>query len=169
MAAMAARASDDSQAWQNGQDDGDGEEYLPVERMRRQYLDYVGAKALEIEEQKIGRHYYHSDQWTHAEIETLKKRGQPIVTYNRINRKIDGIVGLVEKLRADPKAFPRNPRNEDGAEVATQTVRFVLDSNAWKQIDHDCTEQRELKASPALNCGLRKSSKAIRTSRKIQR
>lgn len=115
--------------------------YLPVSRLRRQYLDYIGAKILEIEEQRVGRHYYHGAHWTAEEIRMLKKRRQPIVTYNRINRKIDGIVGLVEKLRADPKAFPRNPRNGSGAEVATQCVRTVLDTIDWKTLEHNSTER----------------------------
>src|ERR1035437_3719884 len=122
-------------------DDDDGAGYLPVERLRRQYLDYIGQKVLEIEEQRTARHYYHGAHWTAEEIKILKKRRQPIVTYNRINRKIDGIVGLVEKLRQDPKAFPRNPRNGDGADLATQAIRTVLDSIDWKTLDHDATER----------------------------
>jgi hypothetical protein len=125
----------------NGGYDDDGEEYQPVETSVRQYLDYVGTKQLEIDEQKQSRHYYHGAQYTADEIKVLQKRRQPIVTFNRINRKIDGIVGLVEKLRSDPKAFPRNPRNEGGAALATQCVRTVLDQNEWKTLDHNATER----------------------------
>src|SRR5580765_430595 len=119
----------------------DEEGYLPISRLKQQYIDYIKAKILEIEEHPVGRHYYHGAHWTAEEIRMLKKRRQPIVTYNRINRKIDGIVGLVEKLRADPKAFPRNPRNASGAEVATQAIRFVLDSIDWKTLEHNSTER----------------------------
>ena len=115
--------------------------FLPVSRLKQQYIDYIKAKILEIEEHRVGRHYYHGAHWTAEEIRTLKKRRQPIVTYNRINRKVDGIVGLVEKLRADPKAFPRNPRNAAGADVATQAIRFVLDSIDWKTLEHNSTER----------------------------
>src|SRR5271165_34790 len=115
--------------------------FLPVSRLKQQYIDYIKAKILEIEEHRVGRHYYHGAHWTAEEIRMLKKRRQPVVTYNRINRKIDGIVGLVEKLRADPKAFPRNPRNAAGADVATQSIRFVLDSIDWKTLEHNSTER----------------------------
>lgn len=153
--ALAIRALDENQPLTSGQDD-DGEEYLPVERMVRQYLDYVGAKALEIEEQKTGRHYYHGAHYTKEEIEILKKRRQPIITYNRTNRKIDAIVGLVEKLRADPKAFPRNPRDmqNNGADVATQTVRYCLDANLWKALDHDCLEQSGIEGIAGIELSL---------------
>src|SRR6185437_6819240 len=70
--------------------------------------------------------------WTAKEIEILKKRHQPVVTSNRIERKINAVVGLVEKLRQDPKGYARTPEHEQGAELATAVLRYVLDSNDWK-------------------------------------
>jgi hypothetical protein len=70
----------------------------------------------------------------------LNLRKQPVVTYNRIGRKIDGIVGLVEKLRQDPKAYPRTPKHEQGAEVATYALNFVLDQQDWKAKSPICAE-----------------------------
>src|SRR5882757_5930627 len=110
-------------------DDGD---YYDLTRLRRQYLDYVSAKDAEITEAREARHYYHADQWTAAEIATLKKRKQPVVTSNRIVRKIDAVVGLIEKLRQDPKAYPRTPQHEEGADLATAVMRYVLDRSDWK-------------------------------------
>jgi hypothetical protein len=78
------------------------------------------------------RHYYHGDQWTEKEIAALRRRKQPVVTSNRIVRKIDAVVGLVERLRQDPKAYARTPKHDEGAELATATLRFVLDNNDWK-------------------------------------
>jgi len=109
-----------------------GVEYEDIARLRRQYYDYLGAKDAEIKESRESRHYYHGDQWTSAEIETLKKRKQPVVTSNRIVRKIDAIVGLTERLRQDPKAYPRTPQHDEGADLATATIRYVLDRNDWK-------------------------------------
>src|ERR1019366_3596875 len=97
-----------------GQEYGDstveenGESFLPVERLRRPDLDYIGAKVLEVEEQNLGRHYYHGAQWSAEDIRILRARRQPIVTYNKVAKKINGIVGLLQKLRQDPKAYPRN-------------------------------------------------------------
>jgi hypothetical protein len=114
--------------------DGDEHGFFPVSRLRQQYTDYLAAKVLEYEEQKQSRHYYHGAQWTPEEIETLRRRRQPIITFNRTGRKIDQIVGLVMRLRQDPKAYPTNPKNADGAEIATQCVRTVLEASDW---DHD--------------------------------
>lgn len=120
---------------------GDEDGYLPVSRLRQQYTDYLTACVQEYEEAKQSRHYYHGAQWTPEEIEILRKRRQPIITDNQINRKIDSVAGLVTRLRQDPKAFPRNPKNADGAEIATQAVRAVLEANLWKYIDGACATQ----------------------------
>jgi hypothetical protein len=122
-------------------DNEDGTGFLSTPIMRRQYTDYIGAKILEIEEQKVSRHYYHGSQWTAEEIRILKKRRQPVVTYNRVNRKIDSIIGLVEKLRQDPKCYPRKPSNDGSAALATEAIRTVLDQIDWKTLDHDATER----------------------------
>jgi hypothetical protein len=113
-------------------DQGKDEDYYKPERLRRQYNDYLGAKQAETNEMRESRHYYHGDQWTAEEIAVLRRRNQPVVTSNRIVRKIDAVVGLVERLRQDPKGYPRTPKHDEGAELATATLRFVLDNNDWK-------------------------------------
>lgn len=120
---------------------GDEDGFWPVSRLRQGYIDYLTAKMLEYEEQKEARHYYHGAQWTPEEIKILKSRRQPIVTFNRISRKVDSTVGLVQRVRADPKAFPRNPKNGEGAEIATQVVRSILDGADWNFIDPFCAGQ----------------------------
>lgn len=113
-------------------DQGKDADYYDVTRLRRQYQDYASAKDAEAREMVDARHYYHGDQWTAAEIAKLRERKQPVVTSNRIVRKIDAVVGLVERLRQDPKAYARTPKHDEGAELATATLRFVLDNNDWK-------------------------------------
>jgi hypothetical protein len=113
-------------------DQGKDEDYYDLTRLRRQYQDYAAAKDAEGREMLDARHYYHGDQWTKEEISKLRARKQPVVTSNRIVRKIDAVVGLVERLRQDPKAYARTPKHDEGAELATATLRFVLDNNDWK-------------------------------------
>lgn len=113
-------------------DQGKDEDYYDITRLRRQYQDFAAAKDAEAREMLDARHYYHGDQWTKDEISKLRARKQPVVTSNRIVRKIDAVVGLVERLRQDPKAYARTPQHDEGAELATATLRFVLDNNDWK-------------------------------------
>jgi len=107
-------------------------DYWDLGKLKKSYEEYLGNKHNEIDEQKDARRYYHGAQWTDAQIKTLKKRKQPIATVNRIGRKIDGVVGLLERLRQDPKAFPRNPGQEQGADIATAVIRYALDEQEWK-------------------------------------
>lgn len=106
--------------------------YWSLSKLKRAYLDYVGSKREELEEQQNARRYRHGAQYTDAQVRVLNARRQPVVTFNRVGRKIDGIVGLVEKLRQDPKAFPRTPKHEQGAELSTAVLNFVLDQQDWK-------------------------------------
>lgn len=112
-------------------DQGKDDDYFDLNRLHRQYQDYASVKEAEAREMVEARHYYHGDQWTKEEIAALRRRKQPVVTSNRIVRKIDAVVGLVERLRQDPKAFARTPKHDEGAELATATLRYVLDSNDW--------------------------------------
>ena len=53
------------------------------------------------------------------------------MTYNRIGRKVDSIIGLMEKIKQDPKAYPRTAKQSDemGAELATAVVRYVVETD----------------------------------------
>ena len=112
--------------------------YWPLSKCKKAYLDYLTNKTEEINEQKDARRYYHGAQWTEDQLKVLKKRRQPPSTKNRIARKIDGTIGLIERLRQDPKAFPRTPQQEQGAELATAVLRYVLDEQEWKAKSPEC-------------------------------
>lgn len=107
-------------------------DYWGLERCKKAYTEYLGQKRDEIEEAKDARRYYHGAQWTAAQIKILKKRKQPISTVNRIGRKIDGVVGLLERLRQAPKAFPRTPQHSEGADIATAVLHYALDEAEWR-------------------------------------
>lgn len=114
------------------------EGYWTLERCKKAYMDYLGNKTAEIEEQKDARRYFHGSQWTAKQIKALNDRKQPVVTFNRIARKINGVIGLIERLRQDPKAYPRTPKQEEGAELATAIIRYVLDEQEWKSKSPEC-------------------------------
>ena len=107
-------------------------------RLKRQYLDYLGGKDEEIKEQKQSRAYYHGAQWTDAQVRAFNKRKQPVVTFNRTGRKINAIVGLLERQKQDPRGFPRTPEHEEGAELATAVLRYVCDQQRWGEISPIC-------------------------------
>lgn len=79
------------------------------------------------------RDYYDGKQLTDAEIEALRKRGQPPIVINRVRRKIDWLRGLEAQSRTDPRAFPRTPQHQQGAEAATDAILFVCDKEQFQR------------------------------------
>lgn len=73
------------------------------------------------------RDYYDGLQWTSEERRILQNRKQPVITHNILRRKVDAMVGLEQRGRTDPVAYPRNPgqQSEQSADVATKALRFV--------------------------------------------
>ena len=104
-----------------------------LESLKRAYVNYLDLKTDEIKEQKEARRYYHGSHWTAKQIKAFNDRKQPVVTYNRIGRKINAIVGLLERQKQDPRGFPRTPKHEEGAEVATAVLRYVCDEQRWPE------------------------------------
>lgn len=118
----------------NGGGGGGDEEGYSVQTLRRQYMDFLQAKDSELQEQRLHRHYYHGDQLTSDQLRTLQQRGQPATIRDKASRKINGVVGLLERMKQDPKAYARTPKHEEGAEVATGVIRYVLDANNWNAL-----------------------------------
>jgi hypothetical protein len=79
------------------------------------------------------RRYYDSQQWSAEEARALKKRKQAPVVINRIKPKIDGLMGMERANRTTAKAYPRTPKHTQGAQAATEAIRFVLDDQFYRQ------------------------------------
>jgi hypothetical protein len=101
-------------------------------RRRKEFEDYTGQKSDEIKEQRQARLYYHGSQWTSDQLKELKRRKAPATTSPLFARKINGFVGLVERLRQDPKAYPRTPKEAKGADLSTAALRYALDQQEWQ-------------------------------------
>lgn len=102
-------------------------------KKRRLFRAYEENKRREIEEQREHRRYYFDKQWTEDQEAKLEARGQPATVRNRIKRKVDFLVGIEQRMRRDPKAYPRNPQDEKSADVATAALRFACEINRWEQ------------------------------------
>lgn len=106
---------------------------------RRRLIAWQTNKSLEVEEQRKARQYYHDKQWTDEQIEALNRRKQPVIWSNRIKRKIDFLVGVEQRMRRDPKGYPRNPSGAHSADIGTAGLRYACDVNRWESIASDCT------------------------------
>jgi hypothetical protein len=81
--------------------------------------------------------YYHGHQLTRAEKQALAERGQPDIVINRVKPAINGILGVTEQGKSEPRAFPRTPQDDDSADVATDCLRYIADHNRFSRIKQD--------------------------------
>jgi hypothetical protein len=131
------------------------DQFLPVAELRRFYENYLATKTWEVQEKRMARRYNAGDQWTADELKKLKLRNQPKVTRNRVKRKINAVVGLVERLRQDPKCYARTPKSEEQADLATAVIRYVLDSNRWESLSSKVASDAAREGIGCLELGLK--------------
>jgi hypothetical protein len=111
--------------------DKEGAEDTDLIAKRRKVEEYIDNSRDERQWAELHRDYFDDKQWTQTEINTLNARGQPVITDNKIKDKIEYMEGVERKTRTDPKAFPRTPVEEENADVATDAIRYVFDSNRF--------------------------------------
>lgn len=58
---------------------------------------------------EAARDYYDGNQLTAEQREILRLRKQPDVVINRTRHAVDGLLGIVEQNKTDPRAYMRNP------------------------------------------------------------
>ncbi len=124
-------------------------------KYRRWFDAYETNKQNEIDEQRTFEQYYHSKQWTAEEVRKLKRRGQAPIFDNRISRKIDFLVGIEQRMRRDPKGYPRNPGDEQAADVATACERYVCDVNRWDNVSSQGTHNGMVRGIGAAFVGIK--------------
>lgn len=87
---------------------------------------------------QLARAYYDGQQHDDIKLRALRRARQPRITRNEIKPAINGLVGVVRQSKVDPKAYPRNPKNEEQADVASKTLRYIADKNRLHTIKTDC-------------------------------
>jgi len=111
------------------------------------------------QESERDRDYVNGVQWTEEEIAALKRRGQPVITINKIRDKISLLTGMERKQRSDPKAFPRTPAEEERSDAATQALRFVADDTVFPDIRSKVFEEMLVEGYGGCELGLEDDGK----------
>lgn len=107
------------------------------------------------------RDYYDEKQWTETEKSEIENRGQPAITYNRIKRKVNSMMGLEKQTRKDPKAFPRNPNDEHAAQAATDVIRYVCEDSRWDDKRSLAAKELAIEGTCAIMVGVKQTKKGL--------
>ena len=113
---------------------------LSFEKLRRMVEQATELTAEARVDSELSRDYRDGHQLTQAEISELRRRKQPVVVNNRIARKVDAMIGIEQRSRTDPRAYPRNPSQEDAAEVATKALVYVDDQTRFDALRSEAFE-----------------------------
>jgi hypothetical protein len=107
------------------------------------------------------RDYKDGKQHTAEEEAILQRRKQPVVTYNRILRKVNYLLGLERQTRKDPRAFPRTPNDEASAQAATDAIRFICDSSRWDDRRSEAADNLVVEGIGIVEVGVRETEHGL--------
>lgn len=87
------------------------------------------------------RDYRDGKQWTDGEIAILRARKQAPVVINRIKPKVEGLLGLYNLRKVDPKAYARTQKHEQASHAITDALRYVADNVDFDMVKMQCAEE----------------------------
>lgn len=85
---------------------------VDIVRLKKMFDDSRSGTDTARRDSELSRDYYDSYQLTPEERKVLRDRGQPEVETNRIKGAINGILGVMEMGKTDPRAYMRNPEQQ---------------------------------------------------------
>jgi len=106
---------------------------LDLSKLRIMAENAIDMTAEARSEAETDRDYYDHHQLTDEQRKELVRRKQAPFISNRVQRKIDAMIGLEQRFRTDPRALPRTPKGEDAADVATKALVYSDDLTRFDQ------------------------------------
>lgn len=104
-------------------------------------------------ESQIDGDYYDGYQWTPEERRALRNRKQPDLVFNHVRTAINGTIGVIKQGNTDPKAYPRNPDDEESADVASKVLRFIADKARFDSLKIDVAKDYLVQGTGACIIG----------------
>lgn len=115
----------------------------PQEALRKMFDDARTQSNTTRLKAQTWRDYYDGPGQLKSEVRrVLKMRGQPAIWTNRVQPAIDGVLGMLEGSKVDPRAYPRNPspKGENLSDIATKSLRYIADKADFENTLLDCAE-----------------------------
>lgn len=112
-----------------------------IETLRKRFDDARDQLAEARDNSLRDRDYFDGPKQLNSDVrQTLSLRSQPAIYTNRVRPAVNGILGILEASRSDPRGFPRNPQDEASADVCTKTLRFIADTAKFDETKQDVAE-----------------------------
>lgn len=73
--------------------------------------------------------YFDGLQWEPEDAQALMDRGQAPLVFNKTKPTVEWVLGTEKRTRIDYKVLPREPSDEQGAEIKTKVLKYVSDTN----------------------------------------
>lgn len=113
----------------------------PIEKLRKMFDDARDDSSGNQIKCQRDRDYYDGPKQLDSDVRrVLKSRGQPAIYTNRVRPAVNGVLGVLEAADSDPRAYPRNPGDEDAADVCTKTLRYIADKCNFDELKQECAE-----------------------------
>ena len=87
------------------------------------------------------RDYYDGRQWTPEEVAILRRRKQAPIVINRIKPKVEALKGFLNSKDVAIRAYPRNKKDGEVANAATDALRYIADNNNFSDTKVECFEE----------------------------
>lgn len=114
--------------------DTEGPKAPEIAELRSMYRDAMDLTEFARRQAEIDDDYYNGNQLTREEKAELAKRGQPDIVINRVRPAVNGTLGVLKQGATDPRAYPRTPKDEDSADVASKVLQFIADKNRFDDL-----------------------------------
>ena len=85
-----------------------------------------------------------NEMWEDADVEAMKKTGQTPVTYNKLNKGIQGNAALVTSNKPEIKIYPTRNNDPYVAELLKWGLDFVWAKNEGNDVVYDQVEEKNL-------------------------
>lgn len=125
-----------------------------LSRLKKMLDDHRTATAEARQQSVVDIDYYDTKQWTPSERRALRKRKQPDITINRIKVAVNGILGVTQRGKSEPRAYPRTPKDAQSADVATDALRFMAERARFSAMKLDVFKDMLVPGTGAVLVGV---------------
>lgn len=122
-----------------------------IERLRQRFDSARNGAEPNAIKCQTDRDYYDGPKQLNSEVRTiLANRRQPPIYTNRVRPAVNGVLGVLEAGRMDPRCYPRNPGDEQASDVATKVLRFIADESRFEDTQIDVAENFLIEGTGAV-------------------